>query len=258
MRRQFAALLFAALAVGCMGDPSQRPAPRSALFVGVDLSGSFYNSKQYPDALEFLANYIHYHLNGPEPAKELYVGVIGGEKVSEQKSFRPIHDFQDKSVEQIRTELKSWCTVRPDGLSDFSVFFNHVAEIAHKRNMSLMPISIVLVSDGVPALPGKNGKPDIGDYRKIDLSAVEYLSRNVTVRLLYPAAEVSHKWETAVPRKRARLWTVDGQVMAGWRQQLAAGTPPEEQEKFKKWLVDNVDYRVKATKFMKARKAARS
>jgi hypothetical protein len=43
-----------------------------------------------------------------------------------------------------------------------------------------------------------------------------------------------------------RLWTVDAQVMAGWRDQVTAGAPPEAQGDLWKWVSDNVDFRVRA------------
>jgi hypothetical protein len=250
-------LLVAGLSAGCMGDPSQRPAPRAALFIGVDVSGSFYKTKHYPDSLEFLAYYIHRHLNGPAPAKDLYVGTIGGTAANESKSFRPIHDFQDRSVEQIHGELKSWYAMKPDSFTDFNVFFQRVSEIAQKRNMALAPVQIVVVSDGILDVPGKGLRPEIGDYKKIDLSPIEYLSRNVTVRLLYSDPTVSNKWETGIPRQRARMWTVDNQVMSGWKAQVQPGVPVDQQEKLWKWMADNVDYRVKAVKFQKLAKKNR-
>ena len=260
MRKYLGFLLVAVSLAGC-GDPSRRPGrQRSAVFIGVDVSGSFYNSPYYPDALEFLSYYIHGNLNGVGgrmPPKDLFVGAVGGQSVAEAKSFRPIHDFQDKTVEEIQAELTSGLTVTPDGLSDFNIFFSQVAEIARKRNMSLVPIQIFIISDGVPALPGKDGKPDIGDYKNIDLSPVEYLSRNVTVRLLYPGPVIANRWETEIRRQRARMWTVDHQVMTGWKAQVQAGTPPEQQDRLWKWIEDNVDYRVKAVKFSRGAKKAR-
>ena len=263
MKKYLSLLLLVCLAA-CMdtstGGPKARQ--RAAVFIGIDVSGSFYNSPQYPDALEFLAYYIYGYLNGVDgrtPPKDFFVGVIGGQSVAEAKSFRPIYDFEGKSVEQIQADLKQWFTVKPDGLSDFTVFFSQVADIAHKRNMSLVPIQILVISDGVPALPGKNGKPDIGDYKKIDISPIEYLSRNVTLRLLYPSPIVASKWETEIPRARTRLWTVDSQVMSSWKSQLQAGAAPEAQAQFWKWVDDTVDYKVKAVKFQRSasRKARR-
>src|SRR5438132_6170512 len=98
---------------------------RVALFVGIDVSGSFHHTGHYPDALAFLAQYLHAHLlgiGGLEPSKALFVGSIGGNSKDETKSFHPIEDFKGKSVAQIQADLKEWFP-RSDGLTDFNVFF---------------------------------------------------------------------------------------------------------------------------------------
>jgi hypothetical protein len=41
------------------------------------------------------------------------------------------------------------------------------------------------------------------------------------------------------------MWTVDAPVMAGWREQVEAQTPPEAQQDLWKWVEDNVDFRVR-------------
>jgi hypothetical protein len=78
------------------------------------------------------------------------------------------------------------------------------------------------------------------------VTPLEFLSRSTTVRLLYPTPTVAVNWERGVDRRRVRLWTVDAQVMAGWRAQLAPGAPPEAQAGLWKWIADNVDFRVRA------------
>src|SRR5881397_4076557 len=64
--------------------PSGPAAPtvsRLVLFIGVDISGSFMNGKYFDDSIEFLARYIHAHLNGlggMEVPNAMFVGSIGG------------------------------------------------------------------------------------------------------------------------------------------------------------------------------------
>jgi hypothetical protein len=54
-------------------------------------------------------------------------------------------------------------------------------------------------------------------------------------------------WEKSVPRRRVRIWTVDDEVMATWRQHYKAGAPPEQQAELWKWINDNVDFRVRSS-----------
>jgi hypothetical protein len=233
------------LLAGCVGGDAAHK-PREAVFVGIDISGS-YRKAGYDDSLEFLSYYIYGRLHGLgnlHPAKALFVGEIGGKVEDETKSFHPIQDFEGKSVEQIHADLKSWFSGR-DVLSDFNSFFKQSARIAEKRNLVLAPITIVMLSDGIPALPGEGGENAIGHYDQIDLSPLEYLSRNVTVRLLYANPQTSTKWETGIKRSRVRLWTLEQQVAVGWRAQLQPGAPPEQQDKLWKWVEANVDYRVR-------------
>src|SRR5262249_36784032 len=86
-------------------DPAPR-AGRLVMFIGVDISGSFMNDKYFDDSIEFLARYIHAHLNGlggMEVPHSLFVGSIGGVKRGEAKTLFPIQTFQDRTVEQIET-----------------------------------------------------------------------------------------------------------------------------------------------------------
>jgi hypothetical protein len=214
-----------------------------ALFVGIDVSGSFWHTGHFNDALDFVADYLHGHLNGTgglAPLKTLFVGSIGGEVVDEPKSFHPIEDFQGKSAETIRARLHEWFK-RADLNTDFNVFFRQIALIAGKRNLSLNPIEIVMVSDGIPDLP--NEVP--GRVQDVDFSPLEFLSRRVTVRLLYASPTKCSEWETKIPRRRVRMWTVDDQVMVGWKKQLKPNLPLEQQDDLWKWILDNVDYRVR-------------
>ena len=230
---------------GCTKDAVQRQ-PVS-LFVGLDISGSFYNTRHYADAVEFLSYYLYGHLHGLDglhPLKTLYVGSIGGAKMDEPKSFHPIEDFRGKSPAQIREDLHAWFR-RSDAITDFNVFFQQIALIAQKRNLALRPIEVLLFSDGVPDLPGGG----VGHIDQIDLSPIEFLARRVTVRLFYPSPTLCSEWENKVPRERVRMWTVDQQVMHGWKAQFKPGLAMSDQDNLWKWVDDNVDYRVAGTKF---------
>lgn len=230
---------------GCAASPAGDAAKKSALFIGIDVSGSFHGTAAYDDALRFLAVYLYGRLNGAGDLKkprDLFVSSIGGNKKNEAKSFRPIHDFQGKSAAQIEADLRAWYP-RSDQLSDFNVFFREVADVAAKRNLALAPITVLLVTDGIPS--GARSEPEAARYRRIDLAPLEYLSRKVTLRVLYPEPVVANHWETTVERKRVRVWTVDRDVMAGWKQQTVYDVDPMEQRKLWAWISDNVDYRVR-------------
>lgn len=250
MRRASALVLGLALSACVGGDGPSRSA-RATLFVGIDVSGSFQNTGHYLEALEFLSHYLYARVNGIgglEKAKSVFVGIIGGEFEDEPKSFHPIHDLQGKTPEEIQGLLSEWYPAS-NKITDYNVFFRQAAHIVQKRNLALSPITVVMVTDGIPAVPGAAGKAEIGRYDKIDMSPLEYLSRKVTVRLLYPSATVAQKWEAEVPRQRVRLWTADEQAMAGWKGQFKEGAPPEAQDKLWAWIGDVVDYRVRSVKF---------
>lgn len=222
-------------------------APRPTLFVGLDTSGSFRG--EYDNAVSFLAWYLYGHLNGLgglTPPRELFVAAIGGREGSEPKAFHPVHDFASKSIAQIEADLRAW--FRPtDSLTDFNVFFRQVARVAKERNLLLAPITVLVVSDGVPDVPVAGvlaGSPAM--YERIDLGALEYLSRNLTVRLAYASPKVGEHWRKRVPRQRVRLWTVEAEVMKGWRSQLRPELEPAGQDLFWKWVRDNVDFRVRS------------
>lgn len=247
MRRAWPVL--AVLLLAACSKEGRRP-PES-LFVGIDVSGSFEQTGRRESALEFLSYYLHARLNergGLAPLKALYVGSIGGEMTEESKSFYPIHAFQGKAPARIHEDLKAWFP-RSDKITDFNIFFNQVAAIAQKRNLALSPITVLLISDGVPDLSGRlEGPAHQARFDLVDAGPLEFLSRRVTLRLLFPSPMVASRWETKVKRRRARLWTVDGQVMEGWKMELDAARPPEQQERLWKWIADNVDYRVRSSR----------
>jgi hypothetical protein len=222
---------------------------RMALFIGIDASGSFHGSGYYDDALSFLAHYIYGHLNelaGLEKPREMFVGSIGGMDMNEPKAFHPIHDFQGKDIAQIEADLREWFPAT-DTLTDFNAFIQQVARISKERNLILAPITVMIVSDGVPDVGTTTAKTDPRElYKTIDLTPVEYLSKNITLRLTYASPKVGNQWRKFVPRRRVRLWTVEAEVMKGWSTQVEADVDPAGQARLWKWVRDNVDYRVRS------------
>ena len=222
------------------------PKPRHSLFVGVDTSGSFRHAG-YEDAMTFLAYYLYGHVNelgGLARTRDLFVAAIGGKDTNEPKAFRPIHDFAGKNTPQIEADLRRWFPPT-DPLTDFNAFFRQVARIAKERNLVLTPITIVVVSDGIPDVPNvKPGSPD--SFKTIDLTALEFLSKNVTVRLIYASPKVGDNWRKLIARQRVRFWAVEREVMNGWRAQLKPNADPARQDRLWKWVRENVDYRVRA------------
>jgi hypothetical protein len=172
------------------------------------------------------------------------VGSIGGERPQETKSFQPIHTFKDLSVDQIAAFLRKEYPLN-DGLTDFNPFFTRVAALIKRQNLVLSPIDIVMFTDGLPDMASVKGD-SLSKYKKINVGDLEYLSKSVTVRVLYPRPTVAVNWEKKVPRRRVRMWTVDDEVMNTWRKQYHAGMPPERQDKLWKWISDNVDFRVRS------------
>jgi hypothetical protein len=221
--------------------------PRLAMFVGVDVSGSFMRGPHFQDSMDFLARYLYAHLRGlggAEVPSALFVGRLGGVRKGEAKSLFPIEVFQDKSVEEIRAKLEEIIPgKKEDPYTDLNAFVEQVCDTVKNRKMVLKPISVVMVSDGIVDLPGQKGK----DYRKIDLSPLEKLSRNVTVRLLYTDAVVGKKWQDEIKRRRVKVWTADAVVMETWKDPkiYIPDTPMEKQEKFLGWMRNNVDFGVR-------------
>lgn len=249
------AVLGSALALtsvaGCTGQSDELRKFKSTLFIGVDASGSFRNSGHYENALSFLAHYIYGHVNeleGLDRPQNLFVASVGGKSMREPKSFHPIHEFEGKTVEQIEEALRTWFPPS-DTVTDFNPFFHEVSRITKERNLVLAPINLVIITDGVPdsSITGvKAGAREL--YEQIDLKPLEYLSRNVTLRLAYVSPKVGEQWRAHVPRQRVRLWTVDAEVMKGWTDQMQPGLDLTQQTKFWRWLRDNVDFRVRANK----------
>jgi hypothetical protein len=250
MRRRIVPPLAVTLAFilsGACVPPEAQNQPRLTLFLGIDVSGSFQRTGHFDDALNFAAHYIYGHLNelgGLEKPRALFVASIGGEQPGQPKSFHPIHDFQGKSVEEIEASLRQW--FKPDDrFTDFNPFFERVATLVKRQDLILTPIAVVVISDGVPDVTTRQVSDASAPFRKIDVSQLEFLSRSVTVRLLYATPGVSVRWERDIPRQRVRIWTVDSGVMEGWHAQMAPNVPLDRQDQLWKWVSDNVDFRVR-------------
>jgi hypothetical protein len=244
-----ALLLGASALSGCdVADGMESETPRQSLFIGVDISGSFMNSGHFNDSMEFLAYYIYGHLNGTggmERPNALFVSSIGGATQGEPKTFFPIQTFENKSVEEIRATLNEMFPKdNPNPFTDYNAFFEQVAYTVQSKNLVLRPITIVMVSDGVPDV-ARGGKTS---YESVVLTPLERLARSVTVRLLYTNAVVGKSWQTEVARKRVKVWTQDAEVMRSWKDPkiMLAGVPLEEQPHFFDWVSDNVDFGVRS------------
>ncbi|HVE79553.1 MAG TPA: hypothetical protein VNA89_11850 [Gemmatimonadaceae bacterium] len=253
--RVVAALALACATTACSpaaGSPAAERTARNTLVIGIDISGSFLREGRYESAVDFAAQYIYAHLHGLGGLKKptaLFVGTVGGDVAGETKSFQPIHTFQSMSVDEIRAYLRREYPAR-DGLTDFNPFFTRVATLVKRQNLVLSPINVVIFTDGLPDAPAAERRDTVSRYRRIDVSPLEYLSRSVTVRVLYPSPTIAVRWEKTVPRRRVRMWTVDNEVMTTWRKHYVAGAPPEKQEALWKWVADNVDFRVRSVGVM--------
>jgi hypothetical protein len=248
----FAGVLCLTLAVGCGYQPEPGQAadrkPRQVLFVGVDVSGSFQRSGYYDNAITFLAHYLYGHLNelgGLWKPRDLFVATVGGAAGDDPKAFHPIHDLEGKDIPQIEASLRAWFAPT-DKHTDFNAFFRQIARIVKERNLHLTPITVLVLSDGIPDVPGQSGLSPAALYRHIDLTSLDYLSKNVTLRLAYASPKVGEHWRKYVGRERVRLWAVDAEVMKNWRDRLEPGVELPRQEKLWKWVRDNVDFRVKS------------
>ena len=243
MKRVIPTLLVILVLAGCEGEDQK---PRVSMFVGVDISGSFTKSGYYDDAIEFLSRYLYAHLHGLgdlETPNVLFVSSIGGASADEPKTFYPKQSFENRSVKEIGQKLRE---IFPVGMenpyTDYNAFFEQIAMTVRSRKLVLRPISVVMISDGVPDVR-KEGRTD---FRSIKLKPLESLSRSITVRVLYTNAETGKNWQTKVPRSRVKVWTQDASVMVSWKDPslYAAEKPVEEQGVFLRWVKDNVDYGV--------------
>ncbi|MFL5403680.1 MAG: hypothetical protein ACJ8BF_12755, partial [Gemmatimonadales bacterium] len=184
---RYAAL--AALALGCT-PPKDAPPPKATLVIGLDVSGSFRKGGHFDDAIDFASLYIYSHMKGLKGLRQpsdVFVGTMGGQRTGEAKTFHPIQDLSGKTPSQIGASLRAWFP-EDDPITDYNAFFERVAVHVQRQNLGLAPLSIIMFSDGVPDIPGAKGDEL---YRRINMQPLEYLSRSVTVRLLYASPRVA-------------------------------------------------------------------
>ena len=231
---------------GCKFEKKGSKTQRSTIFIGIDVSGSFTRTKSFKDGIGFLAHYLHGHLNGfgglSKPT-DLYVGGIGGDQKEEPQAFFPIHDFLGKSPAEIKEKLVQEFGRQKDNLTDFNTYFARIKSIVKQKNLVLSPISIIMLTDGVPEIAkGKSKKAIKQAYSKIDLSPLEFLTRNISIRILYATPKVGNNWRNYVPTNRIKVWTVEPQVMYGWKEQKSRNG----EKGLWKWTKDNVDLNIKS------------
>jgi len=241
------AVLLVCLVIGC-GFTTSEPKPRLSMFIGVDVSGSFMNGEYFDDSIDFLAYYIYAHLNGLgklEVPNVLFVSSIGGARANEPKTFHPIQAFENKSVGEIKAKLlEIFPRENPNPFTDYNAFFEQVALTIKNKNLVLRPVTIVMLSDGIPDVRW-NGRTD---FRSIVVKPLEKLARSVTIRLLYTDALVGRNWQTKVPRSRVKIWTQDAAVLVSWKDPkiFEPYKPLEKKERFFAWVKDNVDFGVRS------------
>jgi hypothetical protein len=244
------AALLATACASAAGAQEQR-GERTPLttIIGIDVSGSFRNAGLFNEAVEFIAHYIYAHLNGFGELRvptALFFTSIGGVRAGEPKPFHPINDFEGRSVQQIAADIRSWFS-QTDPYTDFNSYFARVATLVKERGLVLAPLNIIVLSDGVPDAPvhGSRAAASSNPYARIDLSPLEYLSRSVTLRLLYASPSVGDNWKKLIKRRRVRIWAQEAQVMAGWRKQVQPDVALSRQDRLWRWVQDNVDFRVR-------------
>ncbi|MBT7608681.1 MAG: hypothetical protein HN576_02925 [Bacteriovoracaceae bacterium] len=245
-RNYFTYLLICLLLTSCNFTAKSKKTQKNTLFVGIDVSGSFAQSKSFEKGLEFLSYYIYGHLQGlgdlTRPT-DLYVGGIGGNEREDPQAFFPIHDFDGLSPDKIKTKLVKEFSSQRDNLTDFNTFFLRIKTMVKQKNLVLSPISIVMLTDGVPEIAkGKTKKAIKQAYSKINLSHLEYLARNVSIRILYASPKVGNNWRNYVPTSRIKVWTIEPETMNGWKDQLARNGKTG----LWKWTRDNVDLRIRS------------
>lgn len=227
------------------GEKKIRKTTKSTLFIGVDVSGSFTKTKMFKDGMKFLGVYIHHHLENKGPLSrpvDLYVGGIGGNIKEDPQDFFPIHDFLGLSPLKIEEKLLKEFSKQRDNLTDFNTFFERTKSIVKQKNLVFSPLDILLVTDGIPEIAGKSKKAIKQGYSKINLKPIEYLTRNVSIRILYAGARVGSHWRNYVPTTRIKVWTVEPRVMYGWKtQQGRNGT-----KGLLNWIRDNIDLKIKS------------
>jgi len=239
------ALLAAAL-VTCSPQKKAQPA-RSTLVIGLDVSGSFRATPYFNDAIDFAALYIYAHLHGVDDMQQstsIFVGSLGGERPGQPKTFHPIQDLTEKTPQEIAASLRAWFP-ETDPITDYNGFFQRLSVHIQRSNMVLAPLSVVMFTDGQPDFPGAGRLTTEQKFGRVDMSPLEYLSRSVTVRVLYVRPVVAQNWERLIKRQRVRVWTQDADIMQGWRRHELQGVPLAQQDSLLSWMTQIVEFRVR-------------
>ncbi len=238
-------ILIVNLFISCVED-NKKSTQKNTIFVGIDISGSFSQTASFKNGVKFLSHYIHGHLSGKgglTRPTDLYVGGIGGASTEDPQSFFPIHDFDGRTPAEIEQKLILEFGSQKDRLTDFNTFFLRIQSFVKQKNLVLSPISIVLLTDGVPEIAkGKDKAAMVQAYGKINLAPLEYLTRNISIRMLYIEPRIGEQWKRYVPTKRIRIWSVESEVMNGWQDQLNRNG----EEGLWKWIRDNIDLRIRS------------
>jgi hypothetical protein len=239
-------VLLVLLLTGCNLEESKvKKTTKNTLFIGIDVSGSFTRTKRFKDAMDFLGEYIWAHLQNKgrlSVPKDLYVGGIGGNVKEDPQAFFPVHDFIGKTPIEITKKLTKEFANQKDNLTDFNTYFLRVKSIVKQKNLVLAPISIILITDGVPEIAGNSKSAVKQAYSRISVKPLEYLARNISIRILYAGPRVGNNWRTYVPTNRIRIWTVEPEVMYGWKEQKKRNGKTA----LWNWIADNIDLRIQS------------
>ncbi len=249
--RMLVSLALVAAAVACKPSGTAKP-PKSTLVVGIDVSGSFRSTPYFNDAIDFAALYIYAHLHGIDGVQqntEIFVGSLGGERPGQPKTFHPIQDLTEKTPQEIAASIRAWFP-ETDPITDYNGFFQRLSVHIRRQNLVLAPLNVAMFTDGQPDFPGAGRLTTEQRFARVDMSPLEYLSRSVTVRVLYVRPVVAQNWERLVKRERVRIWTQDADIMKGWRRHEIAGADLAQEDSLLSWMKEIVDFRVRRGKIL--------
>jgi len=252
VKRAHAVVGLLALGLLACKPPADTPPPRSTLVVGLDISGSFRKSGQFDPAMRYASLYIYAHVNalgGLKQATDVFVGFFGWRARRTTQNV-PSHSGSERQVAGGNRGRPA--SLVPRRGSDHR--FQRLLPADRRPHQAAKPgpgsVEHRDVFRRCPRFPGAGRLPAPQLYAKIDVSPIEYLSRNVTIRLLYAQPTVAQNWEKLVPRNRVKIWTQDEQVMAGWRRHEVAGVPLDRQDSLWSWTQQIVDFRVRRGKIL--------
>lgn len=236
-------LLF--LLFSCQFEQTKNQTQRSTIFVGIDVSGSFTKTKKFKDGMKFLGQYIEGHLKGEGGLSvpvDLYIGGIGGNSKEDPQDFYPVHEFRGLSAKEIESKLNKEFSHQKDNLTDFNTFFKRIKTMVKQKNLFMAPIDVIMITDGVPEIAGRSKLAIKQGYSNINLSPLEYLTRNINIRILYTGPKVGNNWRKYVPTKKIKIWTVEPNVMYGWQGQLTR----HGKVGLYTWVRDNIDLKIRS------------